>query len=339
MFLVGACATQSHSEKIREIKAGIILELPEKAEEFAATITSKELNDHLQVFATDVFEGRETGTSGQKLAAQFLKRYYQRGGIPSPENEPDYFQEIPSSYFKTEVNDTENVLAIIKGSDLKDEVIVISAHYDHEGVDKKGNVYYGADDNSSGTVALMEMAEAFKIAVDNGFRPRRTILFLHTTAEEIGLHGSRFYTENPLLPLENTVANLNIDMIGRVDPYHENLGNENYLYLIGSDRLSTELHYISEIVNEKFTALDLNYRYNEADDPNRYYFRSDHYNFAKHGIPVIFYFNGEHPDYHKITDTPDKINFELLEKRTKLIFHTAWQIANQNTRLVVDKNE
>ena len=161
-------------------------------------------------------------------------------------------------------------------------------------------------------------------------------MFLHLTAEEIGKQGSEFYVNHPIFPIENTIANLNIDMIGRVDQIHEN--NKNYIYLIGADRLSKELLYISEKVNNTFFNIDLDYRYNAENDSNHYYERSDHYNFALKGIPVIFYFNGIHDDYHKISDTPDKIDYSLLEKRTKLIFATAWQIANQENRLVTDEN-
>ena len=180
----------------------------------------------------------------------------------------------------------------------------------------------------------MEMAQAFKIAKDNGHGPKRSILFIHLTAEEIGLQGSKYYTEYPAFDLDKTVANLNIDMIGRIDNNHKD--NKNYIYLIGSDRLSKELHYISEKVNNAYTQLELDYTYNDENDNNKYYYRSDHYNFAQNNIPVIFYFNGEHEDYHEATDTPDKIDYELLEKRTKLIFATAWQIANQEHRLEVD---
>ena len=150
------------------------------------------------------------------------------------------------------------------------------------------------------------------------------------------LYGSRYYTENPIFPLENTVTNLNIDMIGRIDKAHEDKDKNNYIYLIGSDRLSTELHNISEAVNKKYTKLDLDYTYNRKNDPNRFYFRSDHYNFAKHNIPIIFYFNGVHEDYHKITDTADKIEYDLLAKRTQLVFYTAWEVANRLERPIVD---
>ncbi len=164
---------------------------------------------------------------------------------------------------------------------------------------------------------------------------KRSILFIHLTGEEKGLLGSKYYVENPVFPLENTVANLNMDMIGRIDKEHE--GNDNYVYLIGSDKLSTDLHELSENVNSEYMNMDLDYTYNDENDPNRFYYRSDHYNFAKNNIPVIFYFNGVHPDYHKPTDTVEKIEYEALMKRARLVFLTAWEIANRDERLVVDK--
>ncbi|MBR9915442.1 MAG: M28 family peptidase [Algicola sp.] len=230
---------------------------------------------------------------------------------------------------------SENVVAFLKGSEKPDEIVVISAHLDHEGI-KDGQVYNGADDDGSGTVAILEIAEAFKAAADDGYTPKRSLLFLHVTGEEKGLLGSRHYTDNdPIFPLENTVADLNIDMIGRIDPKRE--GDRNYVYLIGSDKLSTELHNLSEEVNTKYTNITLDYTYNDDNDPNRFYYRSDHYNFAKNNIPVIFYFNGTHDDYHQPGDTPDKIEYDLLENRTRLVFYTAWEIANREARLVVDK--
>lgn len=236
---------------------------------------------------------------------------------------------------KTEAVDSENVIAYIKGSEFPDEVVIISAHLDHEGI-KNGEIYNGADDDGSGSVAILEIAEAFQTAVNDGYRPKRTVVFLHVTGEEKGLLGSKYYTDvSPVFPLENTVVDLNIDMIGRVDKNH--LNNKNYLYLIGSDKLSTELHELSEAVNARYTNIDLDYTYNDDHDPNRYYYRSDHYNFAKNNIPVIFYFNGTHDDYHKPTDTPDKIEYDLLAKRAQLVFYTAWEIANRDKRLAVDK--
>ncbi|WP_298759174.1 M28 family peptidase [uncultured Psychroserpens sp.] len=239
---------------------------------------------------------------------------------------------------QSEQVESENVVAFIRGTEKPDEILVISAHLDHEGV-KDGKVYNGADDDGSGTVAILEIAEAFKTAADNGDGPKRSILFLHVTGEEKGLLGSRHYSDNdPIFPLKNTVADLNIDMIGRTDPKRTG-GDRNYIYLIGSDKLSTELHELSEAMNTKYTNIELDYKYNDENDPNRFYYRSDHYNFAKNNIPVIFYFNGTHDDYHQPTDTPDKIEYDLLENRTRLVFYTAWEVANRDARLIVDKAE
>lgn len=228
----------------------------------------------------------------------------------------------------------ENVLAYIPGKLENEEVLVITAHYDHIG--KEGDVVFnGADDDGSGTVALLELAEAFQQAVNEGFKPLRSILIMPVSGEEKGLLGSKAYTNNPVFPLENTVANLNIDMIGRLDEAHKE--NSNYVYLIGSDKLSTDLHEVSEEVNKAHTKIELDYTFNDENDPNRFYYRSDHYNFAKNGIPVIFYFNGVHEDYHKATDTVEKIDFSKMEKITRLVFMTAWEIVNRENRLEVNK--
>ena len=184
-------------------------------------------------------------------------------------------------------------------------------------------------------MAILEIAEAFKKAKEDGYGPKRSVLFLLLTGEEKGLVGSKFYTENPVFPLENTVANLNADMIGRVGVGMEDAGD--YVYLIGSDKLSTELHEISEAANKQYIGMKLDYTFNDENDPNRFYYRSDHYNFAKHDIPIIFYFNGVHADYHKPTDTAEKIEYDLLAKRAHLIFVTAWEIANRADRPFVDK--
>ncbi|WP_455168916.1 M28 family peptidase [Aegicerativicinus sediminis] len=232
---------------------------------------------------------------------------------------------------------SHNVVAYIPGSELPNEYLIISAHLDHVGV-QDGEVYNGADDDGSGTISVLEIAEAFQKAVENGHRPKRSVVFLHVTAEEKGLLGSRYYADSdPVFPLDQTIANLNIDMIGRVDPKHEN--DRNYLYIIGSDRLSSDLHQISEEVNNKYTKINFDYTYNDPKDPNRFYNRSDHYNFAKHNIPIIFYFNGTHADYHRPGDTPDKIEYDLMENRARLVFYTAWELANGVSRPVVDKAE
>lgn len=229
-----------------------------------------------------------------------------------------------------------NILGYIEGTDLKDELIILTAHYDHLGFDH-GEVYYGADDDGSGTVALLEMAQAFAQAKAEGNGPRRSILIMPVAGEEKGLLGSRYYTDiAPVFPLKNTVADLNTDMIGRIDDQHK---NGDYIYIIGDDKLSSELRRINEAMNLRYSQIDLDYRYNDENDPNRFYYRSDHYNFAKNNIPVIFYFNGTHPDYHKPTDTVDKIDFGAMEKRTRLIFHTAWELANRPDRIPVDSHK
>ncbi|MBK5208709.1 MAG: M28 family peptidase [Flavobacteriaceae bacterium] len=305
------------------------------AQKFAEGITEADLKTRLYIIASDEFEGRNTGEPGQKLAAEYLKNFYSDKNIASPLGEGNYFQEIPTEYLKANLKPSENVVAFIKGSEKPNEIVVISAHYDHLGIDKDGEIYNGADDDGSGTVAVMAIAEAFQKAVEEGNGPKRSILFLHVTGEEKGLLGSKYYANFPIFPLENTVADLNIDMIGRTDEAHES--NPNYIYLIGSDKLSTELHNLSEEMNDKFTKLNLDYKYNEESDPNRFYYRSDHYSFAKNNIPVIFYFNGTHENYHRTSDTPDKINYELLAKRAQLVFYTAWEIANRENRIAVDK--
>lgn len=229
----------------------------------------------------------------------------------------------------------ENVLGFIEGSDpeLKKEVVVITAHYDHIGI-VNGEINNGADDDGSGTCSALEIAEAFAKAKDAGHGPRRSVLVMTVSGEEKGLLGSEWYSEFPIFPLQQTVCDLNIDMIGRMDEAHAD--DERYVYLIGADKLSTELHAISEACNEKYVNLALDYTYNDPDDPNRFYYRSDQYNFAKHGIPVIFYFSGVHEDYHRPGDDAEKILYDKTAEIARLVFHTAWEVANRDGRLVVD---
>ena len=337
---------------------------------YAETITSEELKSLLYVYASDSFEGREAGTRGEILAVEFIRDFYLKNDIEPAKGTEDYFQKmeittpqrislpdkIPDSVRTFMQNgDMEklrnyamvagvrtggeklnsiNVASIIEGSHYPNEYIVITAHLDHVGIEGE-DIFNGADDDGSGSMALLEIAQAFKMASLDGYRPKRSIVILHVSAEEKGLLGSEYYTDNPLYPLEDTITNLNVDMIGRTDPTRDS-DNDNYIYLIGTDRLSSMLHETSERVNKNTVDLELDYRFNAWDDPNRFYERSDHYNFAKNNIPVIFYFSGTHEDYHGPGDTPDKIRYDLLTKRTKLIFHTAWEIANMDDKIVVD---
>ena len=314
---------------------------------YANSINNTDLYKHIEVLSSDSLEGRETGKPGQKMAAEYIANQFKKIGIP-PYKRKTYYQKFKVkserhickcddcdlTFFKRifKANQTirgENVLGYIEGSDLKDELLIITAHYDHLGK-HDSLIFNGADDDASGVSAALEIAEAFMLAKKEGNGPRRSILIMPVSGEEKGLLGSRYYTDNPIYPLERTVANLNIDMIGRLDDWHD---NGNYVYLIGSDRLSYDLHDLNEKINDEYIGIDLDYRFNDKDDPNRYYYRSDHYNFAKNNIPVIFYFNGVHEDYHKPSDTIEKLDFDKINTITKLIFLTAWEIANRDDRI------
>jgi hypothetical protein len=233
--------------------------------------------------------------------------------------------------------ESSNVLGVLEGTDLKDEYVFITAHYDHIGIRNDTTIYYGADDDGSGTVGVIELAEAFARAKAEGKGPRRSIVFMTVSGEEEGLWGSEYYANHPIFPLEKTSVDLNIDMIGRIGvEYLKDKDSLNYVYVIGDDKLSTDLALITDQVNKKNVKMKLDRKYNDPKDPNRFYFRSDHYNFAEKGVPIIFYFNGVHADYHQKTDTPDKINYLLLAKRSQLVFYTAWEMANRDAMLKRD---
>jgi hypothetical protein len=226
-----------------------------------------------------------------------------------------------------ETRQTENVVGLLEGTDpkLKDEVVVLSAHHDHLGKDLSGNIYHGADDDGSGTTSLMDLAEAF---TKNPMKPKRSILFLSVTGEEKGLLGSTYYTNHPLIPLEHTFTDLNIDMIGRTDDLHQDRPAMNYVYVIGSDKISPQLDSLLRAANKEADNIDLDYKYNDESDPEQYYRRSDHYNFAKHNVPVVFFFTGNHKDYHKPTDTIDKIQFDKMIKIDHVIYNLGWKLGN-----------
>lgn len=285
-----------------------------------------------------------TSTLGQEIAGKKVKKIIKlRNKItktkkPSHSTIPVNLQLIAKH--KIKATTSANVLGFVEGIDPEKnkEIVVVTAHFDHLGM--RGNdIFFGADDNASGTSAVLEIAQALAIAKANGEGPARSVLCMLVTGEEKGLLGSQYYTEHPVFPIENTVANVNIDMIGRKDDKHL---DSNYIYVIGADRLSTELHDINEMVNAKYTHLALDYTFNAEDDPNRFYSRSDHYNFAKNGIPAIFYFSGVHPDYHRATDTPDKIMYDKAATIAQLAFHTIWELANRDERIkvnVIQKNK
>lgn len=237
--------------------------------------------------------------------------------------------------FRTTIN-ASNVVGIIEGTDKKDEYVFLTGHYDHLGM-RNGKIYYGADDDGSGTVAVMNMAEAFAKAAAEGNRPRRTIVFMTVSGEEKGLWGSEYYSDHPFFPLEKTTVDLNTDMVGRIDTERMTGDTLNYVYVIGHDKLSSDLPAINEGVNKKYTNLVLDYKFDDPNDQNRIYFRSDHYNFARKGVPVLFFYDGMlKSDYHQPTDTVDKIYWDLYEKRVRMIFHTAWEMANRDEMLKRD---
>jgi len=229
-----------------------------------------------------------------------------------------------------------NVAGYIEGTDKKDEYVMLTGHYDHLGM-RNGKIYYGADDDGSGTCNVIEMAQAFAKAKADGSGPRRTVVFMTVSGEEKGLWGSEHYSDNPLFPLDKTSVDLNTDMIGRIDTERKTADTLNYVYVIGHNKLSSELAGINESVNNKYTGLTLDYKFDDPNDPNRIYYRSDHYNFARKGVPILFFYDGMlKSDYHQPTDTIDKIYWEVYEKRARMIFYTAWQMANRDDMLKRD---
>jgi hypothetical protein len=250
---------------------------------------------------------------------------------------------------------TQNVVAIVRGSDpkLKDEYVALGAHYDHVGVAGRGGrtrdaapdanvdvIYNGADDDGSGTTALLSMAEA---AARLKPRPKRSLLFVWHAGEEHGLWGSAYYADHPTVPLDRIVAQLNVDMIGRSRAANDNkpenklLTGPNEVYVIGSKMMSSSLAELSERVNEQYLKVSFNYHYDDPNDASRLFFRSDHYNYAKKGIPIIFYFSGLHEDYHEPSDSVEKIDFTKMERVTRTIYATALALADSPSRPKVDR--
>jgi Zn-dependent M28 family amino/carboxypeptidase len=231
------------------------------------------------------------------------------------------------SKISRETKQTENVLGVLPGSDpeLKSQVVAFTAHYDHLGKNKDGVFYPGADDDGSGTATVLELAKAF---ANNPVKPKRSLLFMTVVGEEKGLFGSKYYTSHPIIPLGRTIADLNMDMIGRLDTIYEALKDTNSIYVIGSKRISYELDSLLQNANNESEHIALDYKYDDESDPEHYYVRSDHYNFAKYGVPIIFFFDGNHADYHRPTDTVDKILFDRMAKIGRVIYVLGWKLAN-----------
>jgi hypothetical protein len=249
-----------------------------------------------------------------------------------------YPTEIHLDYAKiSQKTQVSNIIALLEGKEKKEEYVFLTSHYDHIGKRNDTTINYGADDDGSGTTGILELAQAFVEAKKAGHGPGRSIVFMAVSGEEKGLWGSQYYANHPVYPLDKTSVDLNIDMIGRTgSEYQKDKDSVNYIYIIGDDKLSSDLTPITELVNNKYTNFKLDRKYNDPTDPNRFYFRSDHYSFAEKGVPIIFYFNGTHADYHRPTDTPDKINYPMMAKRTQLVFYTAWEMANRSEMLKRD---
>ena len=262
---------------------------------------------------------------------------------------------IDADYQVVRTQFTRNVVGIVEGTDpkLKDTYVAYGAHYDHVGyaegelVDApvteqnrsgkrrlgavgrvtptatEDRIWNGADDDGSGTVALLAVAKA----VATGPKPKRSHMFVFHTGEERGLWGSRYYADYPSVPTEKIVAQLNMDMIGRNDQDKDS--EENVVYLVGSDRISTELHNISEDVNAATVKMKLDYKANDVSDPEQIYYRSDHYSYASKGVPIIFYTTGLHPDYHGNTDSVDKIRFDKMVKIAQLVYETGRRVSDR----------
>jgi Zn-dependent M28 family amino/carboxypeptidase len=237
------------------------------------------------------------------------------------------------------------VVGVIEGVDpiLKKEYVAVGAHYDHIGISKNAEgdrIFNGADDDGSGTVATLAIAGALAKSPE---RPKRSIIFVWHAGEEKGLWGSEFFTSNPTVPMEQIVTQLNIDMIGRSkkqgdnNPANRDLTGPNELYVIGSKMMSTDLGNLSEEVNNSYLKLAFNYKYDDPNDSERFFYRSDHFNYAKRGVPIIFYFSGVHEDYHGLADTADKIDYQKMEKVARTVFAMMWKLANAPARPKVDK--
>jgi hypothetical protein len=240
---------------------------------------------------------------------------------------------------------TQNVVGVIEGVDpiLKKEYVAVGAHYDHVGMSQNAEgdkIFNGADDDGSGTVGTLAIAQAL---AKGPTRPKRSVIFVWHAGEEKGLWGSEFFTDNPTVPIEQIVTQLNIDMIGRSkkegdnNPANKDLTGPNELYVIGSKMMSTDLGNLSEEVNNSYLKLAFNYKYDDPTDTERFFYRSDHFNYARKGVPIIFYFSGVHEDYHGLADTADKIDYRKMEKITRTVFAMMWSLANAPARPKVDK--
>ena len=333
----------------------------------AEGVTAKQLSDYLYFVASDEMEGRDTPSRGLDTTAKFIAMNLSRWGFKPAGDNGTFFQRIPLQlksvrgdgtpvYSADESNKgkeagedtkwTQNVVAIWEGKDpvLKNEMVAIGAHYDHVGIhnDFPGpdKIFNGADDDGSGTVAVLSIAEALAHAPK---RPKRSVLFVWHCGEEKGLWGSHYFNKFPTVDITKVIAQLNIDMIGRTrkpddtNPKDNDLTGENAIYVIGSEMMSSTLGSIVKDTNRGYLKLAYDYKYDDPKDPNRFFFRSDHFNYAMNGIPISFWFDGVHEDYHKPGDEPQKIDYNKMERVARTILITLWNLTELKERPKVDK--
>jgi Zn-dependent M28 family amino/carboxypeptidase len=299
------------------------------------TVALSDLKRHLNILASDAMEGRETGTPGIEKAAVYLETEFKRLGL-RPGNGENFRQE----YLTPEENlNACNIIAQIEGNTHPNEYVVVSAHYDHLGM-YNGIIYNGADDDGSGTTALLAIAESLMRLKKMGKGPERTVVFIAFSGEEKGLWGSSYFSDHPTIPLDKVSCDINIDMIGRIDPDRTTPDRNHYVFIVGQSRLSSETSKILNTLNSKTQRLTLDEKFDHKKDPNRIYYRSDHYNFAKKGVPVVFFYDGMlGGDYHEPTDDIELIDWEIYHKRSNFILDFTMSLANRENLLKRDLKE
>ena len=298
-------------------------------------ISLEHLKSHLKILSSDAMAGRATGTPGIEKAAKYLESEFLRLGL-TPLHSKGFRQvyKLPNSEGKA-----CNIIAQIEGKSIPSEFVVVSAHYDHLGVDN-GKIYNGADDDGSGTASLLAMAEKLMELKKQGKGPVRTVVFIAFSGEEKGLWGSDYFSEHPTLDLTKVSCDVNIDMIGRIDPDRTTADTNHYVCVVGQRHISSELKLALRALNENTQNLILDGKFDEKSDPNRIFYRSDHYNFAKKGVPAVFFYDGMlGGDYHEPTDDFEKIDWDVYQKRCNFILDFVVSVANRADLLKRDLTE
>lgn len=331
-------------------------ERTDKAYALAESITAERIRPILTALAHDSMKGRNTGSPEEWKAADYLAAWYTRIGATPAGVDGTWFQpfelaranrrwslQAPTSApAGADLLKSRNVVAVVEGSDpaLRDQYVVVMAHYDHVGIgraDARGDsLHNGADDNASGTTGLMILAETLQQARAAGYGPRRSVLFLHVSAEERGLLGSRYFSDNPTRSIDSTIAAINLDMVGRIDQAHRDRADTNYIYLIGSELVSSHLDSLLRSANNRTGRLSLDPALNDINDPQQIYRRSDHWNFGRLGVPFAFFFSGLHEDYHRPGDESHKIAYEAMALRLRTAYGTVIELANTDKRPTID---